>query len=139
MKKLVSRSLAALLLLVFCCSLSVPAGASVYSSEYLSTFNGKITARGDGELKISYSVTATRTLEELGISEIVVEKRMGTSWLEAETYTDSDYPEFIATDSRSLDGYILYDGVVGLEYRAKITAFAGTDYRTITTASVRAR
>lgn len=138
MKKFVSRGLAALLLLVFCFALSVPAGASVYASEYLSRFSGSITARGGGVLKISYIVIGTKTLDELGISEIVVEKKIGSSWIEADTFTESDYPEFAATDSSSLEDYILYDGVAGIEYRAKITGYGNTDYRTITTSSVRA-
>ena len=89
-------------------------------------------------MKISYNVMGTDTLEELGVSKIVVEKKVGNSWIEVETYLNSDYPELSTTNEDVHRGYILYQGVAGTEYRAKITIFGNTDYRTITTASKRA-
>ncbi len=74
----------------------------------------------------------------IGASEIVVEKKVGNSWIEAETYTNSDYPELSTTNALLYSNYVLYGGVAGTEYRAKITVFGNTDYRTFTTTSKRA-
>lgn len=138
MKKYLSRGLAALLLLVFSCSLSIPANASVYSSDYLYTYSATLSPQGNGVMKISYTVIATDVLEELGVSKIVVEKKVGNSWIEAKTFTNDDYPELSTTSSNVCKEHILYNGVAGTEYRAKVTVFGNTDYRTFTTTSKRA-
>lgn len=138
MKKFVSRSFAAFLLLVLCCSLCVSASATVYSSDYLNKYSGSVSPQGNGTIKISFSVVGMRKLDELGASEIVVEKKVGNSWIEAETYTNSDYPELSTTNALLYSNYVLYEGVAGTEYRAEITVFGNTDYRTFTTTSKRA-
>lgn len=138
MKKIISRSVALILVLIFSCSFSVAASASVYSSKYLNKYDGFITAMGNGEIKISFSVAALNRLDELGASEIVVEKKVGNSWIEVETYTSSDDPELSTTNAFFYSNYVLYRGVAGTEYRAKVTVFGNTDYRTFTTASKRA-
>lgn len=138
MKKFLSHSLAAFLLLIFSFSLCVPAGASVYASEFLNRYGGYITPQGGGEIKISFSVIGMKKLDELGASEIVVEKKVGNSWVEAETYTSTDYPELSTTDAYLYANHVFYQGVAGTEYRAEITIFGNTDYRTFTTTSERA-
>lgn len=138
MKKFLSRSIAVFLLVFFSCSLCVSASASVYSSEYLNRYSGSVTTQGNGTIKISFSVVGMKKLDELGASEIVVERKAGNSWIEAETYTVSDYPELSTTKAAMYSNYVLYEGVAGTEYRAKITVFGNTDYRTFTTASKRA-
>ena len=118
MKKILSRSLAAFLLFVFSCSLCVSASASVYASEYLNRYSDSITAQGGGEIKISFSVVAMKKLDELGASEIVVEKKVGSSWTEVKTYTKSNYSELSTTNAILYSNYVLYEGVAGTEYRA---------------------
>ena len=134
LKKYLSRSLAVFLLLVFSCSLSIPASAAVYASDYLIGYSATLSPQGGGVMKISYTVT----LKELGVSKIVVEKKVGNSWIEAETFTNDDYPELSTTSSNVCKEHILYNGVAGTEYRAKVTVFGNTDYRTFTTTSKRA-
>ncbi|EOS66454.1 hypothetical protein [Oscillibacter sp. 1-3] len=138
MKKLYKHSLTIFFLLAFSLSLCVAASAAVYSSDYLAKYSATISAQGGGVMKVSYTVMATDTIKELGVSKIVVEKKVGNSWIEAETYTSSDYPELSTTNDDVHRGYVLYDGVAGTEYRAKVTVFGNTDYRTVTTTSKRA-
>lgn len=138
MKKFLSRSLTGFIFLIFSFSLCVPASASVYASDYLAKYSATISAQGDGVIKISYTILATDTLNELGVSKIVVEKKSGSSWIEVKTYTDSDYPEMTTTNDDVHRGHVLYQGVAGTEYRAKVTIFGNTDYRTFTTTSKRA-
>lgn len=138
MKKFLSHSLAAFLLLIFALSLCVPASASVYASEFLNKYGGSITPQGDGEIKISFTVAAVKKLDKLGASEIVVEEKVGNSWVEVETYTSIDYPELSTTNAYLYSNHVFYQGVAGTEYRAEITIFGNTDYRTFTTTSKRA-
>ena len=138
MKKIISRSLALVLIFIFTCSLSVAASASLYASQYLNRYSGSITAQGGGEIKISFTVAGVKVLDELGASKIVLEKKVGSSWTEVKTYTNDDYPELSTTNAFYYSNYVFYQGVAGTEYRAKITIFGNTDYRTITTVSKRA-
>lgn len=138
MKKFLSRSFAIFLLLALCCSLCVSASATVYSSDYLNRYSGSVSAQGNGIIKISFSVAGMQKLAELGASEIVVQKKVGSSWIEVETYTKDDYPELSTTNAAMYSNYVLYEGVAGTEYRAEITIFGNTDYRTFTTTSKRA-
>jgi hypothetical protein len=138
LKKYLSRGLTVFLLLVFSCSLSIPANAAVYASDYLYGYSATLYPEGNGVMSISYTVIATDTLEELGVSKIVMEKKSGNSWIAVKTYTDSDYPELSTTNDDVHTGYILYNGVAGTEYRARVTIFGNTDYRTFNTAIKRA-
>lgn len=138
MKKFLSHSLAAFLLLIFSLSLCVPASASVYASDYLAKYSATISAQGGGVIKISFTVAAVNKLDELGVSEIVVEKKVGNSWVEVETYTSIDYPELSTTNAYLYSNHIFYNGVAGTEYRAQVTVFGNTDYRTFTTTAKRA-
>lgn len=138
MKKFLSHSLAAFLLLIFSFSLYVPASASVYASDYLAKYSATISAQGSGVIKISYTVMGTDTLDELGVSKIVVEKKVGSSWIETATFTNSDYPELSTTNNDVCKYHIFYNGVAGTEYRAQVTVFGNTDYRTFTTTAKRA-
>ena len=138
MKKYLSRGLTVFLLLVFSCSLSISANAAVYASDYLYGYSATLSPQGSGVMKISYTVIGTNTLKEIGVSKIVMEKKSGNSWIEVETFTNADYPELSTTNNNVCKDHILYNGVAGTEYRAKVTIFGNTDYRTFTTTSKRA-
>ncbi len=138
MKKFLSHSLTVVLLLIFSFSLCVPASASVYASDYLVKYSATLSPQGDGVMKISYTVMGNGILKELGVSKIVMEKKSGNSWIEVETFTNADYPELSTTNNNVCKDHILYNGVAGTEYRAKVTIFGNTDYRTFTTTSKRA-
>lgn len=133
MKKFLSRGIATFLLLVFMCSLSVPASASVYASKYLSRYNAYLYAQGSGEIKVSFIIVAVDFLDELGVSEIVVERNINGSWTPMKTYTKDMYPEMFTTNDYVYQNYVLYNGLPGCEYRAEVTVFGNTDYRTFTT------
>ena len=135
MKRLLSRGMATLLLLIFMYSLSVPASASVYASKYLSKYDATIVAQGNGVLKISVTVIAVEPIDELGASKIVVERNINGSWTPTKTYTNTDYPELSTTNDFIHVESVLYNGLPGCEYRAKVSIFGNTDYRTFTTLS----
>lgn len=133
MKKILSRGISVFLLLVFMCSLSVPASASVYASKYLSKYDSTIAAQGNGVLRISVTVIAVETIDQLGASKIVVERNINGSWTPMKTYTNEEYPELSTTNDYVHAKSVLYNGLPGCEYRAEVTVFGNTDYRTFTT------
>ena len=142
MKTLLSRgtSLILALALVITC-LYVPAassGASNYASDYLNKYSGVVTREGGGTIKISFTVIGTRVLDKIGASKIVVEEKNGDDWIPVKTFNNTKYPELSTTNDYSYANYVLYDGEVGAVYRAEITVFGNTDYRTFVTSSVTA-
>lgn len=141
MRKLCSKGISLLLVLVFLLSICVPASATMIStraSNYLNKYDGVVTREGGGTIKISFTVIGTRVIDEIGVSQIVVEKQDGNYWVPVKTYNNTKNPELSTTNDYSYANYVLYNGEAGAVYRAEITVFGNTDYRTITTSSQRA-
>lgn len=141
MRKFFSRGLSLLVVLMFAFSLYVPAAAESpipYASEYLSQYDGIVTREGGGTIKISFSVVGTRVIDEIGASRIVVQKQVNGVWISVKTYNNTRNPELSTTNDYSYANYVLYDGEPGANYRAEITIFGNTDYRTIMTSPQRA-
>ena len=141
MRKLYSKGISLLLVLVFLLSICVPASATMIStraSDYLNKYDGIVTSEGGGTIKISFTVIGTRIIDKIGASQIVVERQSGSYWIPVKTYNNTKNPELSTTNDYSYANYVLYNGVAGTVYRAEITVFGNTDYRTITTSSQRA-
>ena len=111
---------------------------STRASNYLNKYDGVVTREGGRTIKISFTVIGTRVIDEIGVSQIVVEKQDGNYWVPVKTYNNTKNPELSTTNDYSYANYVLYNGEAGAVYRAEITVFRNTDYRTITTSSQRA-
>lgn len=141
MRKFFSRGLSLFVVLIFAFSLCVPAAAespTPYASDYLNQYDGIVTREGGGTIKISFSVVGTGIIDEIGASQIVVQKQVNGVWISVKTYNNTRNPELSTTNNYSYANYVLYDGEVGVNYRAEITIFGNTDYRTIMTSPQRA-
>lgn len=143
MRKIFSRGLCLFVVSIFAFSLCVPAAAAAevptpYASDYLSQYDGIVTSEGGGTIKISFSVVGTRVIDAIGASQIVVQKQVDGAWISVKTYNNTRNPELSTTHNFAYANYVLYDGEVGANYRAEITIFGNTDYRTIMTSPQRA-
>ena len=141
MRKLYSKGISLLLVLAFLLSICVPASATMIStraSNYLNKYDGVVTREGGGTIKISFTVIGTRVIDEIGASQIVVQKQVRGAWISVKTFNNTRNPELSTTNNYAYANYVLYDGEAGVYYRAEITVFGNTDYRTITTSSQRA-
>ncbi|BAL00314.1 hypothetical protein OBV_31150 [Oscillibacter valericigenes Sjm18-20] len=141
MRKLYSKGISLLLVLVFLLSICVPASATMIStraSNYLNKYDGVVTREGGGTIKISFTVIGTRVIDEIGASQIVVQKQVRGAWISVKTFNNTRNPELSTTNNYAYANYVLYDGEAGVNYRAEITVFGNIDYRTITTSSQRA-
>lgn len=124
MKKLVSSAIVLCLGIIMCATL---AGATEpRASLYLNDYYVDATAIGDGEILFEFDVDATRTMDVVGASRILVQKKTGSnSWRNMETYYPEDYPELLDYKTSSHEGSITYEGDVGETYRAQIMIYAG--------------
>lgn len=141
MRQLYPKEISLLLVLVFLLSICVPASATMIStraSNYLNKYDGVVTREGGGTIKISFTVIGTRMIDEIGASQIIVQKQVRGAWISVKTFNNTRNSELSTTNNYAYANYVLYDGVAGTNYRAEITVFGNTDYRTITTSSQRA-
>lgn len=140
MKKVFSKGLSLFLILTLALSMciSTAAASTPYASDFLNQYDGIVTSEGNGTIKISFSVVGTGIISKIGVSKIVVEKQDGQYWIPVKTYNNTKNPELSTTNDYSYANYVLYDGEAGANYRAEITFFGNTDYRTIVTSPQRA-
>lgn len=147
MKRIFSALLAALT--VFSTATSMPAlanaaeptnvasVASVYSSDYLSSYNSFASKAGPGKMDITYEVYGTTISNVIGVSKIEIYEISGTKVKTVYGSLSNGLQD--SNISMHADTY-RYEGTPGTTYYAKVTVFAsrstGSDSRTIITNSV---
>ena len=116
--------------------------SSTFSSLFFSSHGVGISKLSSTTLNIAYDVTATRTMDELGVSEIKVQRSSdGNTWTTAHTFTNEAHPWFIRENTDSHEGDAGCTTLTGYYYRAKITFYAkkeglGTGEYTVTTKTI---
>lgn len=143
MKRIVTLALA-LMMTISCCLGGTPTVSAVdvgaRASLTLSDYNAMLRAgTNSGQIKIGYTVTASKPADSVGVSSIVIYKSNGSY---VTTITGTTANGLIINSSSSHEGTYTYSGTSGAYYYAVVTVFAkvGTisDSRTITTATVKA-
>lgn len=111
--------------------LAVPAQAETIAepraSAFFSAYGTDLYKTSSTSFQIWFDVVANLvTMQELGTSEIVLYCSADQqSWTRVATYTMDDYPEMVAQNTASHDGYVPYDEAVsGYYYTARITFYA---------------
>lgn len=124
---------------------SIPVSAdetSTYSSLFFDSYGVSNDKVSSTVLEVTYDITATRTMDELGVSEIKIQRSSdGNNWTTAHTFSSDTYPWFMDYDTSSHDGVVRCTTLTGYYYRAKITFWAkktglGTGSYTATTETV---
>lgn len=140
-KKILCFSMVLAILFMF----SVPAQAedsATYSSLFFSSYAVWIDKISPTVLEVSYDLLATGTMDELGISEIKIQRSSdGVNWTTAHTFRRATYPWFVNADTFTYDGATRCTTLSGYYYRAKITFWAkktgvGTGEYTATTETI---
>lgn len=115
-QKAVSLSLVLALLL----GLTLTANASestTRSSQYFNKTHVTGTATGGGTIRIHVSVTATHTMQEIGVSKIVVNERQANgSYRPVHTIYQSQYPSLTVRNKTVLNASVPYRGKPGKYY-----------------------
>ena len=124
MKRAVSYILAICMLVSLCI---VPAGAvEARASLYLDDYYVDANAIGNGKILIEFDVDATRTVDVVGATRILVqEKNEDGDWDNVKTYYSGANPSMLAYDTNAHVGSVTYKGTVGKTYRAQIIVHAG--------------
>ena len=98
-----------------------------YASAYLDDYSISFGARDDCRMVITMDVNAVRTMDRIGCTKLVIEKKVDGTWLLDDVLVSADYPEFYAYNTASYFHSIDYYGVAGYQYRVTMTAYAGRD------------
>lgn len=124
---------------------SIPVSAeetSNCSSLFFDSYAVSIDKISSTVLEVTYDITATRGMDELGVSEIKIQRSSdGSNWTTAHTFSKDTYPWFICENTGSHDGEVRCTTLTGYYYRAKITFWAkksglGTGSYTATTETI---
>lgn len=104
------------------------------SSRYILSTHAAVTAMGGGTIRITYSVTAYYSIDELGACQINLYKSNGQLM---KTYYSSAYASMMGYNTFSHNGYVTYPGTPGTSYYAIITYYAQDgsigEYKSLTT------
>lgn len=112
------------------------------ASSRIALSRATLTAENDGDLIVYFFITASDTMDDIGLSKIVIQRYNGSRWVNEDTLTVSDAPEMQTTNAARYTATIPYTPLyTGKEYQAVVTFYAkdGTGFSTapMTTNSVR--
>lgn len=140
MKKRLPALFVVMALLISCCQLAIASDVQLHASEYLSRYTVAL-GPGDekGEVKLGFSILATDTMTQLGISQVEIYKSNGSY---VTTIYGNSTNKLLGSSTEHHSGSYIYKGVSGTSYYAKVTVYAkdstGSDSRTVTTATAKA-
>lgn len=99
---------------------SVPWGSSFFGSRL-----GYLNKISSNQFQVWIEVVAVSTMDELGASEITVQRSSDNSnWTDMTTFYKSAYPQMTGGPSTHYENYVTYTGTSGYYYRAKIWFYA---------------
>ena len=115
------------LLLMAFFSMAAVANASVRSSEYISDCYAEIATYSGGRVTVSFDITATRTMDVLGVQTIIIQEQAPGSrnWSSVATLSSDDYPNMLGYNRSGYASSVsYYGGKSGYSYRAKVYFYA---------------
>ncbi|MDD2246576.1 MAG: hypothetical protein PHI70_04085 [Proteiniphilum sp.] len=93
------------------------------ASEYIRSTSVNITPQGNGRLLVENKLGATRTVDQLGIISLEIQKKVGGYWQSIDTLVTDDYA--YNTGTYIYDCY--YYGTPGTEYRSYVEFYVEDD------------
>lgn len=122
-RRLTSAALAIMLLLSAC----LPCyAAEARASRYFDGYIIGMSAQGNGQMTVSFSVLGMSKMDKIGAYYIRIEEEYGTDkWAKVFTaYGDSDPSTFYSYNAYDHSGGYTFTGVPGAKYRAVLKAYA---------------
>ena len=122
-KKVISFFLATLVLLGIAGTVSA---IELRASHNLQSYHVGLSAKGNGQMLITYDVNGVREQVKIGVQSIDIDykKSADSEWAYYDTLFASTHPEFYAYNTSMHEGEIYFDGVPGAIYRVTIVAYA---------------
>lgn len=140
------RILTVTMVFIFSVSMMASAFAATYfpnASHYLDYYSATADTGKSGNVIVNFDVNATRVMDSVGASYIVVQEYSNGTWKGVGSYFGSTSNGMLASNTNSTVGSITYTGTSGKQYRALVTVYAGksagSDSRTVTTNTVTAK
>lgn len=124
MKRKSWRMLIALIVVVANVFCLTAIAADVRSSPVLNYTDTTLEANGSGQMHIEVTVVARGTYDEVGITELFIEKKVGSVWREHATWVLDDHPEFMWEDTAAYLEDFYFNGTVGTTYRVTAYSYA---------------
>ncbi len=110
------------------------------ASEYINSCRASGQPLNYGLVRIDFQVAGTSVMNQLGVTEIQIKEKTGTSWNTVRTYRYENYPELMGHNLSRHTGSITFPGIAGRTYIARVTFYAadanGDESQIITTSSV---
>lgn len=119
-----SLALLSLILLVFNTLCLNAVAADVRSSPVLNSTRVELTDSSSNIMHVQVTVIARGTYDEVGITELYIEKKVGSVWREHATWTLDDHPEFMWEDTAAYLEDFYFDGSIGTTYRVTAYSYA---------------
>lgn len=118
----------ALLLAMFFISPINANATEARASLYLDSYSAYPYAAGAGKVQIWFSVTGTRTMDDIGALTIqVYESTDNSNWTWVQSYSNANYPRMLGHDTVYYSGHVDYQGRTGRYYKAYVCIWAGKD------------
>lgn len=114
---------ALILLIVSTFSLTAIA-TDVRSSPVLNTTRVELSNAGSNTMHAQVTVIARGVYDEVGITELYIEKKVGNVWREHATWFLDDHPEFMLEDTAAYLEDFYFDGSIGTTYRVTAYSYA---------------
>ena len=121
------------------------ATAAIQAGQYITSYEAGITSPSDNTVKVSFSITATETIDMVGVKTIILQEKASLTdeWSAIKTYSYLDYSNMMREDAVVTNSNVTYTSAVGgYYYRAKVYFYAengGYDTRELITSSVQAK
>ena len=105
---------------------SAQSGVETKASIFFIAHDTFLSKVSDTRFKVWYDVTATGTMDYLGVCEIEIDRSLdGENWSLIATYNKTFYPAMVASNTVSHTGCITYyNATPGYYYRAYVTFYA---------------
>ena len=137
-RKKVTRIVACFTMILIFANVITPIVAA-RASNFISATSANISAGNNGNVTVSFSITGTGTMTEIGATRIELREN-GTL---VATYLPASTSGMMGSKKALHSGTVTYKGVAGRTYRATVSLRAsnsnGADSRVIQTASIIAR
>lgn len=125
MRKIALSILSTLILSILLLNTAGAINFGTYASAYISETEVWAESDRDGEVTFWGDVTCVNKMDKIGISKIVIQKKVSNSWTNVYTKFGSTTNSLLSTDKSKYVCSVPYDGVSGQIYRAVITLYAG--------------
>lgn len=140
MKRLV-QCISLLLALVMLMTIPAFAVGTPKASYYFTRMSTYLEKTSGTTFEVWFDVTATGTMQELGVSTIKVQRSSDRStWTTMKTYSKADYSQMTDDNTAGHADCVTYTGTTGYYYRAKVTFYAknssGTGEYTLYTSTI---